>query len=54
MSPYEIAFQPSVEKDLPKLSAEICDRSIVYLFQHSAKLDSGNIAQHQKRSVFRN
>jgi len=29
MEPYEIAFQPSVEKDLRKLSAENCDRIII-------------------------
>ncbi len=26
MEPYEIEFQPSVEKDLRRLSAENCDR----------------------------
>ncbi len=26
MSPYEISLQPSIEKDLRKLSAENCDR----------------------------
>lgn len=29
MAPYEILFQPSVEKDLRKLSSENCDRVIV-------------------------
>jgi mRNA interferase RelE/StbE len=29
MTPYEIAFQPSVEKDLRKLSVENCDRILV-------------------------
>lgn len=28
MAPYEIAFQPSVEKDLRKLSPKNCDRII--------------------------
>jgi mRNA interferase RelE/StbE len=31
MAPYEIAFQPSVEKDLRKLSIENCDRIMVRL-----------------------
>jgi mRNA-degrading endonuclease RelE of RelBE toxin-antitoxin system len=29
MAPYEILFQPSVEKDLRKLSSENCDRVMV-------------------------
>jgi len=29
MEPYEIAFQPSVEKDLRKLSTENCERVMV-------------------------
>lgn len=29
MEPYEIGFQPSVEKDLRKLSVENCDRIMV-------------------------
>ena len=29
MEPYEITFQPSVEKDLRKLSVENCDRIMV-------------------------
>lgn len=31
MAPYEILFQPSVEKDLRKLSAENRDRVIVVM-----------------------
>jgi mRNA interferase RelE/StbE len=31
MAPYEIVFQPSVEKDLRKLSVENCDRIMVRL-----------------------
>jgi mRNA interferase RelE/StbE len=29
MDPYEILFQPSVEKDLRKLSAENCERVMI-------------------------
>jgi hypothetical protein len=29
MEPYEIIFQPSVEKDIRKLSLENCDRIMV-------------------------